>query len=86
MLNTEAWIRLVAAPTETASMSTTGTAASFVPGDVAARVRGEIRGAFNFADSAVPPDPCRITLEMFDNATGRTAIALNATVRRPRAQ
>lgn len=61
---------------------------SFAPpiGDVLQPARAEIRAAVAFGgDSLVPPDPCRITLEIFDNATGRTTIALNAMGRRARA-
>jgi hypothetical protein len=51
---------------------------SFVPtnvGDVLGPLRAEIRAAVDFADGAVPP-PCRVSLEIFDNETGRTQIAM----------
>jgi hypothetical protein len=51
---------------------------SFVPtnlGDVLGPLRAEIRAAVDFADGVFPP-PCRASLEIFDNVTGRTQIAL----------
>jgi hypothetical protein len=51
---------------------------SFVPtnlGDVLGPPRAEIRAAVDFADGVYPP-PCRASLEIFDNVTGRTQIAL----------
>jgi len=51
---------------------------SFVPtnlGDVLGPARAEIRAAVDFADGTFPP-PCRASLEIFDNVTGRTQIAL----------
>jgi hypothetical protein len=51
-------------------------AASFTPtniGDVVGPTRAEIRGAVNTETGALPP-PCRTTLEIFDNATGKTAV------------
>ena len=53
---------------------------SFVPintADAVAPLRAEIRPVM-FSDNGVPPDPCRVTLEIFDNVTGRTQIALYA--------
>jgi hypothetical protein len=55
-------------------------APSFVPVNTtdavaAAPLRAEIRAVL-FSDNLSPPDPCRVTLEIFDNATGRTQIAL----------
>lgn len=52
---------------------------SFAPpiGDVIAPARAQIRAAVAFgSDSLLAPDPCRVTLEIFDNATGRTEIVL----------
>jgi hypothetical protein len=40
-----------------------------------APLRAEIR-AVVFSDNGIPPDPCRVTLEIFDNVTGRTQLAL----------
>ena len=51
---------------------------SFAPtniGDVLGPPRAEIRAAVDFADGVFPP-PCRASLEIFDNVTGRTQIAL----------
>jgi hypothetical protein len=51
---------------------------SFVPttlGDVLGPARAEIRAGVDFADGVFPP-PCRASLEIFDNVTGRTQIAL----------
>ena len=51
---------------------------SFAPtniGDVLGPARAEIRAAVDSADGVVPP-PCRASLEIFDNVTGRTQIAL----------
>jgi hypothetical protein len=51
---------------------------SFMPtniGDVLGPARAEIRAAVDFADEVFPP-PCRASLEIFDNVTGRTQIAL----------
>jgi len=51
---------------------------SFVPtnlGDVLGPARAEIRASVDFADGLYPP-PCRASLEIFDNVTGRTEIAL----------
>jgi len=51
---------------------------SFIPIDTngaVAPLRAEIR-AVVLSDSAAPPGPCRLTLEIFDNVTGRTQIAL----------
>ena len=51
---------------------------SFVPintTDAVTPLRAEIR-AVVFSDNGLPPGPCRVTLEIFDNATGRTQIAL----------
>jgi hypothetical protein len=42
--------------------------------DAVGPVRAEIRTAVTFLDEQLPPDPCRITVEIFDNATGRTSI------------
>jgi hypothetical protein len=39
-------------------------------------LRAEIRAVL-FTDNGVPPGPCRVTLEIFDNVTGRTQIALS---------
>lgn len=44
-----------------------------------APIRAEIRAAVTFLDDQlpavqVPPDPCRVTVEVFDNATGRTTV------------
>ena len=53
---------------------------SFPPtnlGDVLGPPRAEIRAAVDFADGGYPP-PCRASLEIFDNVTGRTQIALLA--------
>jgi hypothetical protein len=41
--------------------------------DVVGPARAEIRAAVTFDDAELAP-PCRITLEIFDNATGRTSI------------
>jgi len=38
-------------------------------------LRAEIRAAV-LSDNGVPPGPCRVSLEIFDNVTGRTQIAL----------
>ncbi len=50
---------------------------SFVPVDTAAAapLRAEIR-AVVLTDNGVPPGPCRVTLEIFDNVTGRSDIVL----------
>ena len=50
-------------------------AASFTPtnGDVVGPMRAEIRGAINTETGLLAP-PCRTTLEIFDNATGRTSV------------
>lgn len=52
-------------------------AASFVPtntvGDAAVPARAQIRAAVHFIDDQVPP-PCRVNVEIFDNATGRTSV------------
>jgi hypothetical protein len=53
---------------------------SFIPIntiDAVAPLRAEIRAVL-FTDNGIPPGPCRVTLEIFDNATGRTQIALYA--------
>jgi hypothetical protein len=42
--------------------------------DVVGPARAEIRAAVTFLDEEVPPDPCRVNAEIFDNATGRTSI------------
>jgi len=43
-------------------------------GDVAVPLRAEIRAAATFDNNQVPPDPCRVNLEIFENATGRTTV------------
>ena len=43
-------------------------------GDVVNPLRAEIRASVNFLDDQVPPDPCRVNVEIFDNATGRTTV------------
>jgi hypothetical protein len=43
--------------------------------DAVAPLRAEIR-AVVLADNGVPPDPCRVTLEVFNNASGRTTFVL----------
>jgi len=52
-------------------------AANFVPvntvGDAATPLRAEIRPIAHFDGNRVPP-PCRVTVEIFDNATGRTNV------------
>jgi len=50
---------------------------TFVPvNDVAAAPpRAEIR-AVVLTDNGVPPGPCRVTLEVFDNVTGRSQIVI----------
>jgi hypothetical protein len=53
-------------------------AARFVPVntvDAAAPLRAEIR-AVVLTDNGIPPGPCRVTLEIFDNATGRSQVVL----------
>jgi len=51
---------------------------TFVPvntvGDAVAPLRAEVRASVNFLSDQVPPDPCRINVEIFDNATGRTTV------------
>jgi hypothetical protein len=51
---------------------------SFVPvntnGDAAAPLRAEIRANVALGIAGLPPDPCRATLEIFDNATARTTV------------
>ncbi len=49
----------------------------FVPVDTAAGapLRAEIR-AVVLTDNGVPPGPCRVTLEIFDNVTGRSEVVL----------
>jgi hypothetical protein len=42
-------------------------------GDVVLPLRAEIRPAVNFQDDEFAP-PCRVTLEIFNNATGRTTV------------
>jgi len=52
-------------------------APSFPPtngvGDVLVPLRAEIRAAIDTPDGELPP-PCKATLEIFDNASGRTSI------------
>lgn len=48
-------------------------APTFPPGDVVTAPRAEIRAAIEFPDGELPP-PCKSTLEVFDNASGRTSI------------
>jgi len=49
----------------------------FVPVDTAAAapLRAEIR-AVVLTDNGLPPGPCRLTLEIFDNVTGRSEVVL----------
>src|SRR5712671_5164890 len=42
-------------------------------GDIAPLLRAEIRAVVTFDDGTLAP-PCRVTAELFDNATGRTSI------------
>jgi hypothetical protein len=42
-------------------------------GDAVAPLRAEIRAAVHFVDDEIPP-PCRVSLEIFDNATGHTGV------------
>jgi hypothetical protein len=53
-------------------------APAFVPintvGDAVAPLRAEIRANVVLAAGGVPPGPCRATLEIFNNATGRTTV------------
>ena len=53
-------------------------AANFPPangaGDVLAPPRAEIRAATETPDGELPP-PCKATLEIFDNASGRTSVS-----------
>ncbi|MGH9412016.1 MAG: hypothetical protein ACRD1V_21475 [Vicinamibacterales bacterium] len=44
-------------------------------GAVAGPIRSEIRASVTFVDGQVPPDPCRVNVEIFDNASGRTTVA-----------
>ena len=43
-------------------------------GDAVAPLRAEIRASVNVGVGEIPPGPCRATLEIFDNATARTAV------------
>jgi hypothetical protein len=43
-------------------------------GDAVGPIRAEIRAAVTFLDDQVPPDPCRVNVEIFDNATGKTTV------------
>ena len=45
-------------------------------GDVVNPLRAEIRASVNYLDDQVPPDPCRVNLEIFDNATAKTTVIL----------
>lgn len=53
-------------------------APTFVPvntvGDAIAPLRAEIRANVELGTAGLPPDPCRATLEIFDNATARTTV------------
>ncbi|HEY7170430.1 MAG TPA: hypothetical protein VH417_06250 [Vicinamibacterales bacterium] len=48
---------------------------NFTPLNGVAPLRAEIR-AVVLTDNGVPPGPCRVTLEIFDNVTGRSQIVL----------
>lgn len=51
---------------------------AFVPintnGDASTPLRAEIRASVNVGVGGIPPGPCRATLEIFDNTTGRTSV------------
>ena len=45
-------------------------------GLAATPLRVEVRAAVRFLTDQIPPDPCRVNVEIFDNATGRTTVWL----------